>query len=93
MCFSNTLWNNRKELRYAVVKPSYQAAIVAQNAVALQEYQERDPQRSLPVLLLIEDSDKEFLEVSINVKRILYGRLCLVLLSCRRSHDLFFILT
>ncbi|XP_044036861.1 sterile alpha motif domain-containing protein 9-like [Siniperca chuatsi] len=88
------LWNNRKDLRCAVVKPSYSAAVVAQHAVELREYEEKEPQRCLPVLLLIEDSDKEYLddlrnelEVAINIKRIQYGTLCFILLSCRRSYD------
>ncbi|XP_040918767.1 sterile alpha motif domain-containing protein 9-like [Toxotes jaculatrix] len=88
------LWNNRKDLRCAVVKPSYSASVVAQHAVDLREYDEKDLQRCLPVLLLIEDSDKEYLddlrnelEVAVNSKRIQYGSLCFILLSCRRSHD------
>ncbi|XP_018548965.1 sterile alpha motif domain-containing protein 9-like [Lates calcarifer] len=88
------LWNNRKDLRCAVVKPSYSVAVVAQHAVDLREYEEKDPQKCLPVLLLIEDSDKEYLDdlkneldVAINSKRIQYGTLCFILLSCRRSHD------
>ncbi|KAM9346677.1 sterile alpha motif domain-containing protein 9-like [Symphorus nematophorus] len=88
------LWNNRKNLRCAVVKPSYSAADVAQHAVQLREYEEQDPQRCLPVLLLIEDSDQDYLddlrnelEVAINTKRIQYGTLCFILLSCRRSYD------
>nr|XP_004558390.2 sterile alpha motif domain-containing protein 9-like [Maylandia zebra]XP_024657966.1 sterile alpha motif domain-containing protein 9-like [Maylandia zebra] len=88
------LWNNRKSLRCAVVKPSYPVSVVAQHAVELREYEEKDPQRCLPVLLLTEDSDKEYLddlrnelEVAVNVKQIQYGTLCFILLSCRRSHD------
>ncbi|XP_074512862.1 sterile alpha motif domain-containing protein 9-like [Sebastes fasciatus] len=88
------LWNKRKDLRCAVVKPSYSAALVAQHAVELREYEEKDSQKCLPVLLLIEESDKEYLddlrnelEVAINVKRIQYGTPCFILLSCRRSHD------
>ncbi|XP_034394487.1 sterile alpha motif domain-containing protein 9-like isoform X1 [Cyclopterus lumpus] len=88
------LWNNRKGLRCAVVNPSYSAAVVAQHAVELREYEEKDPQRCLTVLLLIEDSDKEYLddlrnelEFATNTKRIRYGTLCFILLSCRRSHD------
>ncbi|XP_074512859.1 sterile alpha motif domain-containing protein 9-like [Sebastes fasciatus] len=88
------LWNNRKDLRCAVVKPSYSAGLVAQHAVELREYEEKDSQTCLPVLLLIEDSDKEYLydlrnelEGAINVKRIQYGTPCFILLSCRRSHD------
>ncbi|XP_026181091.1 sterile alpha motif domain-containing protein 9-like [Mastacembelus armatus] len=88
------LWNNRKDLRCAVVKPSYSATIVAQHAVELREYEEKDPQNCVPVLLLIEDSEKEYLddlknelEVAINVKKIQYETLCFILLSCRRSYD------
>ncbi|KAM3863885.1 sterile alpha motif domain-containing protein 9-like [Diretmus argenteus] len=87
------LWNNRKNLRCAVVKPSYSVAVVTQHAVELREYEEKDPQKCLPVLLLIEDSDKEYLddlrnelEVAINTKRIQHGT-SFILLSCSRSHD------
>lgn len=88
------LWNNRKELRCAVVKASYSVGDVAQHAVELREYEEKDPQRCLPVLLLIEDQDKEYLddlrselEVAMNTKQIQNGTLCFILLNCRRSHD------
>ncbi|KAM6966262.1 sterile alpha motif domain-containing protein 9-like [Tautogolabrus adspersus] len=88
------LWNNRKDLRCAVVKPSYSASLVAQHAVELREYEEKDPQKCLTVLLLIEDSDKEYLddlrnelEVAVNTKRIQYGTPCFILLSCRRSYN------
>ncbi|XP_034568115.1 sterile alpha motif domain-containing protein 9-like [Notolabrus celidotus] len=90
------LWNNRKDLRCAVVKPSYTVSLVAQHAVELREYEEKDPQKCLPVLLLIEDSDKDYLddlrnelEVAVNTKRIQSqsGTPCFILLSCRRSHD------
>lgn len=88
------LWNNRKDLRCAVVKPSHVAAVVAQHAVELREYEEKDPQSCLPVLLLIEDSDTEYLydlrnelEVAINTKQIQHGTVCFILLSCRRSND------
>ncbi|CAB1440112.1 unnamed protein product [Pleuronectes platessa] len=88
------LWKNRKDLRCAVVKPSYSAAVVAQHAVDLREYEEKDPQSCLPVLLLIEDSDKEYLddlrnelEVAINSKQIQYGIPCFIFLSCSRSYD------
>ncbi|XP_060882398.1 sterile alpha motif domain-containing protein 9-like isoform X1 [Labrus mixtus] len=88
------LWNNRKDLRCAVVKPSYSASLVAQHAVELREYEEKDPQKCLTVLLLIEDSDKEYLddlrnelEVAVDTKRIQYGTPCFILLSCRRSYN------
>lgn len=88
------LWNNRREIRCAVVKASYSVGDVARHAVELREYEEKDPQRCLPVLLLIEDQDKEYLddlrnelEVAINTKQIQNGTLCFILLSCRRSHN------
>ncbi|XP_028311221.1 sterile alpha motif domain-containing protein 9-like isoform X2 [Gouania willdenowi] len=88
------LWNNRKELRCAVVKPSQPASLVAEHAVELREYEEKDPQRCLPTLLLIEDTNKEYLddlrnelEVAINTKQVQFGTLCFILLSCRRCHD------
>ncbi|XP_060757328.1 sterile alpha motif domain-containing protein 9-like isoform X1 [Neoarius graeffei] len=87
------LWNQRKELRCAVVKPSYSAGTVAEHAVKLREYEEKDPQKCLPVLLLIEDCDKEYLEdlknelgVAVYTKKIGQGIPCFILLSCRRSH-------
>ncbi|KAM4530633.1 sterile alpha motif domain-containing protein 9-like [Odontesthes bonariensis] len=88
------LWNNRKDLRCALVKSSYSVSVVAQHAVELREYEEKDPQKCLPVLLLLEDTDKEYLddlrnelEVAVNIKRIQYATPCFILLSCRRSHD------
>ncbi|KAL4009574.1 hypothetical protein ACER0C_003426 [Sarotherodon galilaeus] len=84
------LWNNRKSLRCAVVKASCPVSVVAQHAAELREYEEKD--NCLPVLLLIEDSDKKYLdnlrnELEAKVKQIQYGTLCFILLSCRRSHD------
>ncbi|XP_061567186.1 sterile alpha motif domain-containing protein 9-like [Cololabis saira] len=89
------LWNKRKDLRCALVKSSFNpASMVAQHAVHLREYEEKDPQKCLPVLLLIEDTEKEYLdelrnelEVAIKIKEIQKGTLCFILLSCRRSPD------
>lgn len=88
------LWNNRRDLRCAVVKPSYSATVVSEDAIWLREYEEKDPQKCLPVLLLFEDCDQEYLEdvkyeleVAINTKKIARGTLCFILLSCRRSHN------
>ncbi|KAJ8332569.1 hypothetical protein SKAU_G00423580 [Synaphobranchus kaupii] len=89
------LWNNRKDLRCAVVKPSYSPAIVSEHAVHLREYEEKDPpQKCLPVLLLVEDCDKEYLDdlrnelvTAVYTKRIAQGTPCFILLSCRRSHN------
>ncbi|XP_067238949.1 sterile alpha motif domain-containing protein 9-like isoform X3 [Chanodichthys erythropterus] len=88
------LWNNRRDLRCAVVKPSYSALAVSEDAVWLREYEEKDPQKCLPVLLLFEDCDQEYLEdvkyeleMAVNTKKIARGTLCFILLSCRRSHN------
>uniref|UniRef100_A0A4W5R7I7 Sterile alpha motif domain containing 9 like n=1 Tax=Hucho hucho TaxID=62062 RepID=A0A4W5R7I7_9TELE len=88
------LWNKRTDLRCAVVKSSYSAATVSEHAVQLREYEEKDPERCLPVLLLIEDCDKEYLdelrnelEFAINTKKIKQGTPSFILLSCRRSHN------
>uniref|UniRef100_H3DKV7 Sterile alpha motif domain containing 9 like n=1 Tax=Tetraodon nigroviridis TaxID=99883 RepID=H3DKV7_TETNG len=87
------LWDNRKDIRCAVIKPSNTVAIVAEHAVKLREYDEKDIQRCLPVLLLIEDSDKEYLddlrnelEVAIYSRKV-QNETCFILLSCRRSHE------
>uniref|UniRef100_A0A673FDZ2 Zmp:0000000735 n=1 Tax=Sinocyclocheilus rhinocerous TaxID=307959 RepID=A0A673FDZ2_9TELE len=88
------LWNNRRDLSCAVVKPSYSASVVSEDAIWLREYEEKDPQKCLPVLLLFEDCDQEYLEdvkyeleVAVNTKKIARGTLCFILLSCRRSHN------
>ncbi|KAJ8251788.1 hypothetical protein GJAV_G00225440 [Gymnothorax javanicus] len=89
------LWNNRKDLRCAVVKPSYPPAIVSEHAVHLREYEEKDPpQKCLPVLLLVEDCEYEYLDdlrnelvTAVYTKRIVQGTSCFILLSCRRSHN------
>ncbi|XP_051570264.1 sterile alpha motif domain-containing protein 9-like isoform X1 [Myxocyprinus asiaticus] len=88
------LWNNRKDLRCAVVKTSYPATVVAEDAVWFREYEEKDPQKCLPVLLLFEDCDQEYLydvknelEVAVNTKKIARGTLCFIMLCCQRCHN------
>ncbi|XP_063077316.1 sterile alpha motif domain-containing protein 9-like isoform X2 [Engraulis encrasicolus] len=88
------LWNNRKALRCAVVKPSYSPSLVAEHAFQLREYEEKDMQHCLPVLLLLEDCDREYLddlknelEAAFNTKKIAHGTLCFILLTCKRSHN------
>ncbi|XP_021166487.2 sterile alpha motif domain-containing protein 9-like isoform X1 [Fundulus heteroclitus] len=88
------LWRKRTDLRCAVVKPSYSADVVAHHAVKLREHDENDPQRCLPVMLLVEDSEQEYLddlknelEDAIRSQKILYEKTCFILLSCRRCHD------
>ncbi|KAL7860214.1 hypothetical protein AOLI_G00165630 [Acnodon oligacanthus] len=87
------LWNYRKELRCAVVKPSFSVGVVSEHAVMLREYEEKDPQKCCSVLLLVEDCDKEYLddlknelEVAVYTKKIAHGTPCFILLSCMRSY-------
>ncbi|XP_072549911.1 sterile alpha motif domain-containing protein 9-like isoform X2 [Salminus brasiliensis] len=88
------LWNHKKELRCAVVKTSYSVNTVSEHAVKLWKYEEKDPQKSLPILLLIEDCDKEYiedlkneLEMAVYAHKIPHGTVCFILLSCRRSYS------
>ncbi|KPP65586.1 hypothetical protein Z043_115986 [Scleropages formosus] len=90
----HVLWNNRKNFRCAVVKPSFSASAVAEHAVKLREYEETDVKNCLPVLLLVEDFEREFLgdlrkelEVAMRTKKVVQGTLCFTLLSCIQSRD------
>lgn len=88
------LWNNRQKVRCAVVKPSYSAVMVSEHAHRLRVYEEIDIQKCVPVLLLVEDCDDDFLgdlknelEVAVNIQKIAQGTLCFIVLSCRRSYN------
>ncbi|XP_048870907.1 sterile alpha motif domain-containing protein 9-like [Brienomyrus brachyistius] len=88
------LWNNRKNFRCAVARHSFSASKVAEHAVRLREYEEVDAQKCLPVLLLVEDFDTEYLEdlrreleSAVRTQKIKPGTLCFLLLSCRQSHE------
>lgn len=87
------LWKYRKALRCAVVKTS-NIGTVSKHAVMLREYEEKDQHKCLPVLLLVDDCEKEYLEelkheleTAVNTKKIARGILCFILLSCRRCHN------
>ncbi|XP_069050743.1 sterile alpha motif domain-containing protein 9-like [Lepisosteus oculatus] len=89
-----TLWNKRKDLRCAVVKPSYPVANVCEHAVLLREYEEKDANHCVPVLLLLEDCDEEYLHElrhelgeAVSLKKINPLATCFILLSCKRSHE------
>ncbi|XP_028674708.1 sterile alpha motif domain-containing protein 9-like [Erpetoichthys calabaricus] len=88
------LWNFRKDLRCAVVKPSFSAVTVCEQAVRLREYEEKDQNYCLPVLLLVEDTEEEYLDdlkhelgTAIDSMKISPPTLCFILLTCKRSHD------
>lgn len=88
------LWKYRKSLRCAVVKTSLNVNTVSKHAVMLWEYDEKDPQKCLPVLLLIDDCEREYLEelkheleTAVNTRKTAHGIPCFILLSCRRCHN------
>ncbi|XP_065419066.1 sterile alpha motif domain-containing protein 9-like [Chrysemys picta bellii] len=86
------LWKRRKDLRCAVVKSSYPIATVSKHAVHFREYDENDIKNSLPVLLLVEDYDEDYLDELKNLmdamaaRRSHFSKPCFVLLGCKRSN-------
>ncbi|KAJ7317979.1 hypothetical protein JRQ81_004141 [Phrynocephalus forsythii] len=87
------LWKQRKDLRCAIIKTSYPVTTVCQHAVVFRHYDERDVKRSLPVLLLVEDYDEEYLEelyysltdaMGPNVRH--PSKPSFILLCCKRSN-------
>ncbi|XP_042308831.1 sterile alpha motif domain-containing protein 9-like [Sceloporus undulatus] len=87
------LWKQRKDLRCAVIKTTYPVTTVCQHAVEFQCYDEKDLKNCLPVLLLVEDYDEEYLEelncaltdaMGSNKRR--SSRPSFILLCCKRSN-------
>ncbi|KAM6345167.1 sterile alpha motif domain-containing protein 9-like isoform 1-T2 [Alca torda] len=88
------LWKRRKDLRCAVTKTSYPPATVCEHALAFREYEEKDMSHCLPVLLLIEDYDEDYLEElryelmdAVSTRKINSPRPYFILMCCRRSND------
>ncbi|KAM6245346.1 sterile alpha motif domain-containing protein 9-like [Porphyrio hochstetteri] len=88
------LWKRRKDLRCAVIKTSYPPATVCEHALAFRDYEERDLSHCLPVLLLIEDYDEDYLEElrndlmdAVAIRKISSPRPYFILMCCRRSND------
>uniref|UniRef100_A0A8C4T5K0 Sterile alpha motif domain-containing protein 9-like n=1 Tax=Erpetoichthys calabaricus TaxID=27687 RepID=A0A8C4T5K0_ERPCA len=88
------LWNYRKKLRCAVVKQSHSVTSVCENAIFLREYEEKDINNCVPVLLLVEDCDEEYLDdlkhelgEAMSCKKTNPSVASFILLSCKRSHD------
>lgn len=87
------LWKNKKNLRCAIVNSRYQTTKVWEHAVELREYDERDTNNCLPVLLLLEDCPDEYIDelkhrlrdvmVHKKVRRAKNG---FILLICKRSN-------
>nr|XP_025041503.1 sterile alpha motif domain-containing protein 9-like [Pelodiscus sinensis] len=87
------LWKRRKDLRCAVVKSTYPVATVCQHAVNFREYDENDVKNSLPVLLLVEDYDEDYLEElkydltdAMAARRSHFSKPCFILMGCKRSN-------
>ncbi|XP_040186857.1 sterile alpha motif domain-containing protein 9-like [Rana temporaria] len=87
------LWKNKKNLRCAIVNSRYQTTKVCEHAVELREYEERDTENCLPVLLLLEDCTEEYIdelkhslrEVMVH-KKVRRAKTCFILLTCKRSN-------
>ncbi|XP_069808084.1 sterile alpha motif domain-containing protein 9-like [Dendropsophus ebraccatus] len=87
------LWKKRKELRCAVLKSSFPVMTVCEQAVNFREYEEKDIRYCLPVLLLIEDCDDEYIDdlrdeltkVMVS-KKTASMKSCFILLSCKRAN-------
>uniref|UniRef100_A0A8C0GAH5 Sterile alpha motif domain-containing protein 9-like n=1 Tax=Chelonoidis abingdonii TaxID=106734 RepID=A0A8C0GAH5_CHEAB len=87
------LWKRRKDLRCAVVRSSYPVATVSQHAVNFREYDENDMKNSLPVLLLVEDYDEDYLDDlkndlmdAMTARRGHSSKPCFILMCCKRSN-------
>ncbi|XP_033999464.1 sterile alpha motif domain-containing protein 9-like [Trematomus bernacchii] len=87
------LWSWRKKVRCAVVKQSKDITTVCEHAVKLREHDERDKDNCLPVLLLLEDRNADYID---DLRRELGNViatqkrnpsvLCFILLICNRSN-------
>ncbi|XP_040290766.1 sterile alpha motif domain-containing protein 9-like isoform X1 [Bufo bufo] len=87
------MWKNRNNLRCAIVRSSYLFSTVGQHAVKLREYEEDSPNQCLPVLLLVEDCEEDYLDdlrheltEAMVTKKIVYSKPCFILMSCKRSN-------
>ncbi|XP_019958361.2 sterile alpha motif domain-containing protein 9-like [Paralichthys olivaceus] len=88
------LWSWREKIRCAVVRQSKEITTVCEHAVTLREHDERDKNDCLPVLLLLEDKNADYIDDLrrelgnvIATKKINPSVLCFILLICNRSND------
>ncbi|KAM9345883.1 sterile alpha motif domain-containing protein 9-like [Symphorus nematophorus] len=88
------LWSWRKKVRCAVVKQCKEITTVCEHAVKLREHDEKDKNHCLPVLLLLEDRNSDYIndlrqELGnvIVTKKINPSVLCFILLTCNRSNN------
>uniref|UniRef100_A0A3Q2V3H6 SAM domain-containing protein n=1 Tax=Haplochromis burtoni TaxID=8153 RepID=A0A3Q2V3H6_HAPBU len=88
------LWRWRTKVRCAVVKQGKEITTVCEHAMKLREHDETDKSKCLPVLLLLEDYNKDYIDDLrrqlgnvIATKKISPSVLCFILLICSRSND------
>uniref|UniRef100_A0A3Q1GX64 Sterile alpha motif domain-containing protein 9-like n=1 Tax=Acanthochromis polyacanthus TaxID=80966 RepID=A0A3Q1GX64_9TELE len=88
------LWDRRNKVRCAVVKHGKEITTVCEHAVKLREHDENDKNNCLPVLLLLEDHNADYIDELrgqlgnvIATKKINPSVLCFILLICNRSND------
>uniref|UniRef100_A0A8C7YLL4 Sterile alpha motif domain-containing protein 9-like n=1 Tax=Oryzias sinensis TaxID=183150 RepID=A0A8C7YLL4_9TELE len=88
------LWNWRTKLRCAIVKQGKEVTTVCEHMVKLREHEEIDKNKCLPVLVLLEDQNLEYVDDLrrlltnvITTKKINPSLLCFILLICNRSND------
>ncbi|XP_035511051.1 sterile alpha motif domain-containing protein 9-like [Morone saxatilis] len=88
------LWSWREKVRCAVVKQCKEITTVCEHAVKLREHDEKDKNNCLPVLLLLEDHNADYIDDLrrelgnvIATKKINPSVLCFILFICKRSND------
>ncbi|XP_017277259.1 sterile alpha motif domain-containing protein 9-like [Kryptolebias marmoratus] len=88
------LWSWKTKVRCAVVKQSTEVSTVCEHAMKLREHDENDKNSCLPVLLLLEDQNPDYIDdlrrnlgSVITIKKIRSSVLCFILLICNRSND------
>ncbi|KAI4821800.1 hypothetical protein KUCAC02_007382 [Chaenocephalus aceratus] len=87
------LWSWKKKVRCAVVKQSKEITTVCEHAVSLREHDERDKDNCLPVLLLLEDRNADYIhDLRRELGNVIATQkrnpsvLCFILLICNRSN-------
>ncbi|OCT63188.1 hypothetical protein XELAEV_18044286mg [Xenopus laevis] len=88
------LWKYRQTLRCAIVDSLCPVPTVCEHAVKFREYYERDTKLGCPVLLLLEDTDEDYvvelkhcLMEAVSCRRMSHTKSCFIILSCRRSRE------
>lgn len=88
------LWRWRNKVRCAVVKQGKEISTVCEHAVKLREHGVNDENKCLPVLLMLEDHNPDYIDDLrrqlgnvIATKKISPSVLCFILLICNRSNN------